>query len=128
MPAVVGLLSFDRLRWVLACAALVGALAGVGGYLLAFFCELPVGACQTGIAAGCVLVFTPADHTHRAWRLAVVQGLARQYAPVRVNAVAADDEKAITAATDYLAGAGGITGQYLPLDGNGAEALLSLTR
>jgi hypothetical protein len=72
-----------------------------------------------------ILVFTPADHTHRAWRLAVVQGLARQYAPLRVNAVASDDEKAIAAAVVYLDAAEGITGQYLPLDGNGAEALLS---
>jgi hypothetical protein len=74
------------------------------------------------------LVFAPADHTHRAWRVAVVQGLARQYAPVRVNAVAAEDEKAIVAVADYLAAAEGVTGQYLPLDGNGAEALLSPNR
>ena len=70
------------------------------------------------------LVFAPADHTHRAWRLAVVQGLARQYAPVRVNALASDDESAIAAALRYLAAAEGVTGQYLPLDGNGADALL----
>ena len=73
------------------------------------------------------LVFAPADHTHRAWRLAAVQGLARQHAPVRVNALASDDERAIAAALKYLAAAEGVTGQYLLLDGNGAEALLSLT-
>ena len=71
------------------------------------------------------LVFAPADHTHRAWRLAVVQGLARQYAPVRINALASNDEKAIAAALAYLETAEGVTGQYLPLDGNGAGALLS---
>ncbi len=61
------------------------------------------------------LVFGPADHTHRAWRLAVVQGLARRLAPVRINAVAGADEDAIAAADTYLAGAPGVTGQYLPL-------------
>ena len=54
MPAVSALLLFDRLRAVLAAAALCGSLAGGGGYLLAFFCELPVGACQTVVAATCV--------------------------------------------------------------------------
>jgi hypothetical protein len=71
------------------------------------------------------LVFAPADHTHRAWRLAAVQGLARQYAPVRVNALASDDERAIAATLSYLDTAEGVTGQYLPLDGNGAGELLS---
>jgi ABC-type Mn2+/Zn2+ transport system permease subunit len=55
MPAVSALLLFDRLRTVLAAAALCGAVAGGGGYLLAFFWELPVGACQTVVAATCVL-------------------------------------------------------------------------
>jgi hypothetical protein len=61
------------------------------------------------------LVFAPADHTHRAWRLAAVQGLARRWAPVRVNAVASGDEVAILAADTYLTHAPGVTGQYLPL-------------
>ncbi len=61
------------------------------------------------------LVFDPADHPHRAWRLAVVQGLARDWAPLRVNAVASADEDAILAAATYLADAPGVTGQYLPL-------------
>jgi hypothetical protein len=68
-----------------------------------------------------LLVFPPADHTHRAWRLAAVQELARRHAPVRVNAVASDDEAAIAAAERYLASAPGVTGQYLPLDSHGAE-------
>ena len=54
-PLTVGTI-FDRLRTVLAAAGLCGALAGGGGYLLAFFGELPVGACQTVVAAGCVLL------------------------------------------------------------------------
>lgn len=72
-----------------------------------------------------VIVFQPAGHEHRAWRLAAVQELAREYAPARVNALASDDEAAIAAAVDYLAIAEGVTGQYLPLDGNGAGGLLS---
>lgn len=66
------------------------------------------------------LIFAPADHTHRNWRLAVVQGLAREHAPLRVNAVESDDDAAVAAAAAYLAGADGITGQLLPLDGAGA--------
>jgi hypothetical protein len=71
------------------------------------------------------LVFAPADHTHRAWRLAAVQGLAREFAPVRVNALAAADERAIAATLAYLETAQGVTGQLLRLDGNGAGEVLS---
>ncbi len=66
------------------------------------------------------LVFAPADHSHRGWRLSVVQGLAREHARRRINAVASDDEAAIAAAARYLAMAPGVTGQYLVLDGLGA--------
>jgi hypothetical protein len=66
------------------------------------------------------LVFPPADHSHRAWRLAAVQGLAREHAPLRVNGVESADEAAISAAQAYLATAPGVTGQYLPLDAAGA--------
>lgn len=71
-----------------------------------------------------VLVFPAADHTHREWRLAAVQGLARRFAPLRVNAIACDEGKPIAAATRYLAAAPGVTGQYLPLDGTGAGEML----
>lgn len=70
---------------------------------------------------GLLLVFPPADYTHRAWRLAAVQGLAREHAPIRVNGVASDDEAAIAAALHYLAQAPGVTGQYWPLDAQGAK-------
>jgi hypothetical protein len=72
-----------------------------------------------------VLIFSPADHTHRAWRVAAVQSLARKYAPSRVNAIASYNDVAIAAATRYLADAPGVTGQYLPLDGIGAGTSLS---
>lgn len=70
------------------------------------------------------LVFAPAGHEHRGWRLAAVQELARQYAPARINALASDDETAIAAALAYLAEAKGVTGQLLALDGNGAGQVL----
>ncbi len=71
------------------------------------------------------LVFAPADHSHRGWRLSVVQGLARVHAPRRVNALASDDEAAIAAAARYLAAAEGVTGQYLVLDAVGAGEVVS---
>lgn len=66
------------------------------------------------------VVFAPADHRHSAWRRAAIQELAREAAPGRINAIAGDDEVAVAAAADYLGGAPGVTGQYLPLDGAGA--------
>ena len=70
------------------------------------------------------LVFLPADHRHRGWRLAAIQSLARAFAPSRVNAVESDDETAIAAAFQWLGGAGAVTGQLLPLDGTGAGPVL----
>lgn len=72
------------------------------------------------------LVFDMADHTHRGWRLALVQGLARDHAPQRVNALESGDgdDEASAAAAIYLAGAEGVTGQVLRLDGRGAGAVL----
>ncbi len=77
-----------------------------------------------GAGEDLVLVFAPADHTHRGWRLAAVQSLARQFAPVRINAVVSDDEAAIHAAVRYLNEAGGVTGQYFTLDGVGAGEVI----
>jgi zinc transport system permease protein len=56
VPAIAGLLLFDRLGWVLAAAAAIGALAGAGGYVAAFFLNLPVGACQAAVASGTLVV------------------------------------------------------------------------
>lgn len=71
------------------------------------------------------IVFPPGDYTHRGWRLAVVRELARRYAPLRINAVASDDEAAIAAMLAYLTSAPGVTGQYLPLDGHGAGDVIA---
>ena len=76
--------------------------------------------------ADLLLVFPAADHTHRGWRLAAVQMLARAKAPLRINAVAGGSEAAITAAAEYLASAPGLTGQFISLDDEGAGAVLPL--
>ena len=68
------------------------------------------------VAAGDLAIVLPAaDHTHRAWRLAAVQELARAAAPRRVNAVSGAGEAAIGEALAYLAAAPGLTGQVLVL-------------
>jgi len=71
-----------------------------------------------------LLVFAPGDHAQRGWRLAAVQGLARAYAPRRVNGIESDDPLACAAATRFLTGAAGITGQILSLDSQGAGAVI----
>jgi hypothetical protein len=78
----------------------------------------------SGSGADLVLIFPPADHTHRAWRLAAVQSLAREQAPRRINAVEAESEAAIASACAYLATAPGLTGQLLSLADVGAGSVL----
>lgn len=63
-----------------------------------------------------LIVFPPAGHMHRLWRVAATQELAREAAPHRVNALAAADDEGIAAALVLLADCQGITGQYLVLD------------
>ena len=63
-----------------------------------------------------LLVFASADHSHRAWRLAAVQELAREAAPKRVNGVVGDASTAIDQAAEWLARAPGITGQLLAVE------------
>jgi hypothetical protein len=70
--------------------------------------------CQDA-AADMTIVMPAADHTHRAWRLAAVQELARFAAPLRVNAVSGGDEADIAQALEYLEHAPGLTGQVLVL-------------
>ncbi|WP_374531788.1 Rossmann fold domain-containing protein [Novosphingobium sp.] len=71
-----------------------------------------------------LLVFPEADHTHKAWRLAAVQSLARAAVSHRVNAVSGGGEAAVSAAAAYLAAAPGVTGHLLVLDDAGAGAVL----
>ena len=88
----------------------------------AFFRDhLPAAREALGKADDLLLVFEPAGHDHRGWRLAAVQELAREAAPRRVNALAGDDAGALADAAAYLAAAGGVTGQLLAVDGKAAE-------
>ena len=63
-----------------------------------------------------LIVFRPAGHMHRLWRVAATQELARAAAPRRVNALAAADDEGVAAALVLLDDCQGITGQYLVLD------------
>jgi zinc transport system permease protein len=49
LPAIAALAMVERLRWALVIAAMIGAVAGALGYLLAFFGALPVGASQAAV-------------------------------------------------------------------------------
>lgn len=64
-----------------------------------------------------VIVFAPAGHEHRAWRLAAIQELAREMAPRRINGVVGSDAQAIDEAAAFLASAPGVTGQLLEVAG-----------
>jgi hypothetical protein len=59
------------------------------------------------------IVFEPAGHEHRAWRLAMVQELAREVAPNRINGVVSGDVQAIEQIVAFLNSASGVTGQLL---------------
>lgn len=64
LPGVAALLAAGRMATSIPLAALAGAVAGVAGYLLAFFADLPVGASQMAVAAALVALAAPI----RAWR------------------------------------------------------------
>lgn len=71
-----------------------------------------------------LIVFEPASHAHRGWRLAAVQQLAREASPRRVNALVSEDRAAILAALAWLERAAGVTGQVFELDGLGAGPVI----
>jgi hypothetical protein len=73
-----------------------------------------------------ILAFTPADHTHHAWRLAAVQMLARALAPLRVNGVSGGGGQAVAASAEYIDRAPGLTGQLISIDDAGAGAVIPL--
>jgi hypothetical protein len=75
--------------------------------------------------ASIALVMPLAPYDHADWRRTVARDLARAVAPVRVNVIAGDDPRSIAATLSYLESAPGVTGQYLPLDGEGAGNPLS---
>lgn len=68
------------------------------------------------------LLFDPADHTHDAWRLAAVQALARELAPVRVNGIVGGNRETMAEVTGFLALAPGVTGQMFEVAANLPES------
>ena len=67
------------------------------------------------------LHFDPAEADHKAWRRAVVADLAREHAPVRINAIAGSDGPGAARAIAWLERAPGITGQLFSVDSHGAQ-------
>lgn len=59
------------------------------------------------------IIFPPARHDHRDWRLALARDLAREVTPKRVNVVSGPAGDARDAVLRFLADAPGVTGQYL---------------
>ena len=56
LPAIAALGFTRTLLWAALLAALFGAIAGFGGYLIAFFADTPVGATQTLLLIGFALL------------------------------------------------------------------------
>jgi zinc transport system permease protein len=56
LPAVAVLVIGLELRWAFLAAAVLGGLAGISGYLFAFYLEFPVGGSQTMVASAMLLV------------------------------------------------------------------------
>ena len=71
---------------------------------------------QAGSADDIVVVFDPAGFMHDDWRLAAIRQLARDAAPLRVNAATGPDGAALDEGLAYLAHAPGVTGQILIVD------------
>lgn len=91
--------------------------------------DLPlITARRGGASAVLTIMFPPADYAHTAWRLAAVQGLARDAAPQRINAVSGGSPAARQAALRYLEAADGVTGQLLQLDDAGAQPVIGSDR
>jgi len=75
-----------------------------------------------GAEEAVAVIYPPAGHAHRAWRLAAIQELAREAAPKRVNAIAGSDDDAIRQTLAWLEKAPGVTGQLLAVDAIAGEA------
>jgi hypothetical protein len=68
------------------------------------------------IRDGAIIVFRNRWPSHRAWRLAVIQDLARESAPKRVNGIVAPDHANIHPTVEWLTQAPGVTGQLLEIE------------
>jgi len=63
------------------------------------------------VKADAHILLDPADHSHDSWRKAMIEELAREAAPGRINAVVGSDADAIKQMLDYLDTASAVTGQ-----------------
>ena len=63
-----------------------------------------------------MIVFPVAGKPHQGWQLAVVQSLARELAPLRVNGLTGGGAATILQTTEWLASAPGVTGQLLSVE------------
>lgn len=68
----------------------------------------------SGDAAALVVALPRAPKDHDDWRRAIARDLGRAFAPKRVNVIARGSDHATGQLIEYLGGAPGITGQYLP--------------
>ena len=62
--------------------------------------------------AACVIL-PEASHEHHSWRIAAVEELAREAAPVRINGIVGGSDEALEEVVAYLDAAPGVTGQVL---------------
>jgi hypothetical protein len=104
---------------VLRIDALPAAALDAAGEFHAAWLE-PARRLAGGTAESLTVILPHAPYDHADWRRAAARDLARAAAPARVNVIASDEPEAIAAALAYLENAPGVTGQYLPLDGEGA--------
>lgn len=78
-----------------------------------------IGRIEDALGGACealAIILPAAAHDHSDWRRAAARDLARAHAPRRVNIVSGDDPDRVSGTISYLAGAPGITGQYLQTD------------
>ena len=72
---------------------------------------------ELGQVEALAIVLPAASYDHRDWRRALARDMARAHARKRVNVVGGSDSARVAATLAYLAGAPGVTGQYLETDG-----------
>ena len=98
---------------VVALAALPdSALAAAAQFYADILPQLPALFAQHD-ALALQLPAAPADHDD--WRRSCARDIARAHAPARFNIIGGGDAEAVQASLAYLAGAAGVTGQYLKL-------------
>ena len=106
---------------VFRAAALPDAPLDAAGLFLAHDLPKVRASLSDEVCQALAIVFAPASREHRAWRRAVIQSLAREAAPRRVNGIAGAHSSAVEEALVYLASAPGITGQLLEVTGPGGQ-------